>query len=98
MERTPTWTSAALSGWGWRHLWAVLGVAVLLLWLPFFAFVSLIGPEWAVFPALVVWGVAMWLCLVWFKRHPVRVLFIGLGAVALWHVVGFGADALGWTA
>lgn len=86
------------NGWGWRHLWSVLGVVVLFLWLPFFAFVSLIGPEWAVFPALAVWGTCMWLCVVWFKRHPVRVFAVGVGAVVLWHVVGLTADALGWTA
>jgi hypothetical protein len=85
-------------GWGWRHLWSVLGVLVLFLWLPFFAVVSLIGPQWAVFPALVVWGACLWLCVVWFKSHPVRVLLVGIGAVLLWHLVGLTVDALGWTA
>lgn len=98
MERAPSSLSTLMTGWGWRHLLSLLGVFVLVLWLPFFAFVSLIGPEWAVFPALACWGSCLWLCLVWFKRHPRRVLGIGVGAVVLWHLVGFTVDALGWRA
>jgi hypothetical protein len=87
------------STWHWRHVWSVLGVLALLAWLPFYAFISLIAPSWVVVPAMAVWLGFLVLAVRWFKPYPLRVLAIGLGAVALWYVVGFlGEVAFGWTA
>ena len=84
--------------WGMRHLAAGFGVLALVVWFPFYAFVSLLGPQWAVIPALVVWEVFFGLAVWWFRAHPWRTLATGVGAIVLWHVVGFGLDALGWNA
>jgi hypothetical protein len=85
-----------VNGWGVRHFWSMLGLVFLLLWLPFFALVPLVGPQWAVYPALAVWGATLVVCLAWFKRYPVRVFLLGFGVVLLWHLFGFAFQALGW--
>lgn len=84
--------------WGMRHLAAGLGVLLLVVWFPFYAFVSLLGPRWAVIPALVVWAAFFGLAVWWFRAHPWRSLAAGVLAIVLWHVVGFGLEALGWNA
>lgn len=88
----------ARTGWGWRHLWSGLGLLLLLFWFPFYAFVSLVAPAWAVIPALLVWFGFLALAIRWFRPHPVRTFFVGAGAIVLWHAVGLTLDALGWAA
>lgn len=85
--------------WGWRHAWSVLGLVALLMWLPFYALISLIAPAWVVVPAMVVWAGFLYLVVRWFKAYPLRVLAVGVGAVVLWHLAGFVFESLlGWTA
>ena len=91
--------SDAARGWGWRHASSFAGLLLLVAWLPFYAFVSLIAPEWVVVPALLVWLCLLVVLLRWFKPHPGRALCVGLSAVVLWYVAGYAFDALlGWTA
>ena len=72
---------------------------LLLAWLPFYAMVSLIGPWWLVFPSMAVWLGCLALVISGFKPHPLRTLFVGLAAIALWHAAGYLFDAaFGWTA
>lgn len=84
--------------WGLRHVWAAFGVLLLVIWFPFYAFVRLIGPDWAVIPALAVWlsffGLAVW----WFRGHPVRTFFVGVAAIVVWHAAGLVLDGLGYSA
>lgn len=100
MERDVRTTEGdAWTGWRARHLWSLLGFVLLLWWFPFYAYVSIIAPEWMVLPALAVWVTFLVLVLRWFKPHPVRAFLVGLGAIVLWNLVAlFGDLVLGWTA
>jgi hypothetical protein len=91
--RTGNGGSAA---WGLRHLSSGFGLLFLLIWLPFYAFVSLVAPSWAVVPSLLVWLGFLVLVIRWFRPHPVRAFLAGAGAIVLWHVAGLLLDALGW--
>ncbi|MGH3370798.1 MAG: hypothetical protein ACRDPR_12445 [Nocardioidaceae bacterium] len=100
MEPDNATPSAAVGRrWGWRHLWSLLGFVLLVWWFPFYAYVSLVAPEWTVIPSLLVWLACLGLVIRWFRSHPVRTFLVGLGAIALWSLAAFFFDAvLGWTA
>lgn len=84
--------------WGWRHLWSVGGLLLLLSWFPFYAAISLVAPEWMVVPSLVVWFALLALAVRWFRSRPVNAFMVGVGAIVLWNVVILVGDAFGWTA
>lgn len=84
--------------WGVRHVWALLGMLLVVAWFPFYAFISLISAEWAVVPALMVWALFFGLGVWWFRRHPLRTLVVGITTIAVWHAAGFLLEALGYTA
>lgn len=85
--------------WGWRHLWAVLGVVLLVLWSPFYISIGLVAPGWVTFPAVAVWLTLLGLAGWWFRSHPLRTLAVGAGSIALWLAAVYLFDTLlGWTA
>ena len=60
---------------------------------------GLVAPLWAVIVLVVIWAGLVALGVVWFRRHPLRVLALPLGAVLIWFlVITLGERLLGWTA
>lgn len=85
--------------WGWRHAWSVLGMMLLAGWSPFYFAIGLVAPGWMMLVAVAVWGLLVGLGIWWFRRHPLRTLAVGIGAIALWFVAVYVFDsAFGWTA
>lgn len=85
--------------WGWRHLWAALGIALLAAWSPFYFAIGLVAPGWVSVIAFVLWlafvGIGAW----WFRPHPYRTLAVGVGAIVLWFAAVYLFDyVFGWTA
>ncbi len=84
--------------WGWRHLWAVLGVVLLVLWSPFYISIGLVAPGWLMVPSIALWLLFLGLAVWSFRPHPLRTLAVGIGAIAIWLVAVYVFDVLGMTA
>ena len=77
---------------------AVLGIALLLVALPFYLASGLLAPLWAIVVLLLVWGLLFVLACRWFRRHPYRVLVLPVLAAAFWFAsISAGEALLGWT-
>jgi len=65
----------------------------------FYVSAGLVAPLWAVIGLVIVWLSLVVLGVVWFRRHPLRVLVLPVVAVAVWFgVITLGERLLGWTA
>lgn len=77
---------------------AVLGIALLLVVLPFYLASGLVAPLWAIVVLLLVWALLFVLACRWFRRHPYRVLLLPVLAAAAWFgTISAGEAFLGWT-
>ena len=70
---------------------AVIGV--------FYVSAGLVAPLWAVIGLVIIWVVLVVVGILWFRRHPLRVLVLPVVAVVVWFgVITLGERLLGWTA
>lgn len=83
----------------WQYVVAGLaGVALLGLSVFYFA-AGLVAPLWAIVVFWVIWlGLAV-LGVIWFRRHPLRVVLLPIiAAVVFFGGISLGEAFLGWTA
>jgi hypothetical protein len=60
---------------------------------------GLVAPLWAVIALLIIWAGLVVVGILWFRRHPLRVLMLPVIAVVVWFtVITLGERLLGWTA
>jgi hypothetical protein len=60
---------------------------------------GLVAPLWAVVGLMIIWLTLVVVGIVWFRRHPLRVLLLPVAAVGIWFgVLTLGERLLGWTA
>ena len=86
-SRVPGYIAAGLA----MAAMAVIGV--------FYVSAGLVAPLWAVIGLVIIWVVLVVLGILWFRRHPLRVLVLPVVAVVVWFgVITLGERLLGWTA
>ena len=60
---------------------------------------GLVAPLWAVIALMAIWIGLVVIGIIWFRRHPLRVLALPVAAAAIWWtVITLGERLLGWTA
>ncbi|HEU5484657.1 MAG TPA: hypothetical protein VFU98_07100 [Microlunatus sp.] len=81
------------------YIAAGLAMAVLAVVGVFYLSSGLMAPLWAVIGLMVFWCALVVVGVVWFRRHPLRVVALPVVAVLVWYgVLTFGERVLGWTA
>jgi hypothetical protein len=81
------------------YIAAGLAMAVLAVVGVFYLSSGLMAPLWAVIGLMVFWGALVVLGVLWFRRHPLRVVALPVIAVLVWFgVLTLGERLLGWTA
>lgn len=82
-----------------RYLAAGLGMVALAVVGFFYLASGLVAPLWAVVVLMAIWiGLAV-IGIIWFRRHPLRVLALPVAAAAIWWIaITLGERLLGWTA
>jgi hypothetical protein len=82
-----------------RYLAAGLGMVALAAVGFFYLASGLVAPLWAVIALMAIWIGLVAIGIIWFRRHPLRVLALPVAAAAIWWtVITLGERLLGWTA
>ncbi|HEY5980896.1 MAG TPA: hypothetical protein VIT41_14835 [Microlunatus sp.] len=82
-----------------RYVVAGVAMAALAVIGVFYVSAGLVAPLWAVIGLMIIWVALVVVGILWFRRHPLRVLVLPVVAVAVWFaVITLGERLLGWTA